>query len=90
VALEKLRPPPYTQLRRNLLVNRCRRPQAADDVHVCSCRPDALDGDADAPQACGDQCINRASHIECTPGRCPCGDACSNQRLQRGQGARTR
>ncbi|PIK46376.1 hypothetical protein BSL78_16771, partial [Apostichopus japonicus] len=45
----------------------------------CSCKcPIDLRG-----SGCGDDCLNRIMQQECSPETCPCGERCSNQRLQK-------
>ncbi|KAI3643539.1 hypothetical protein MP228_013094 [Amoeboaphelidium protococcarum] len=71
-----LQPPPWQKIRRNLYVERQKRqiqPQA------CEC-PLPVDGQ----QGCLDDCINRATFIECGK-NCPLGDQCSNQRFKKKQ-----
>eukprot|EP00936_MAST-01D_sp_MAST-1D-sp1_P000967 g967.t1 len=56
-----------------------------DGVEVCMCTLDSIDGRG---RACdGPDCLNFATCIECTPGDCPCGEHCCNQRFQRGERA---
>ena len=61
-----------------------------DDEEVCTCsRADLVakggeDGKGSSIGCCDVDCLNYACCVECTPGRCPCGDdLCGNQRLQR-------
>ncbi|KAI3641792.1 hypothetical protein MIR68_000194 [Amoeboaphelidium protococcarum] len=71
-----LQPPPWQKIRRNLYVERQKRsiqPQA------CEC-PLPVDGQ----QGCLDDCINRATFIECGK-NCTLGDQCSNQRFKKKQ-----
>lgn len=41
----------------------------------CQCEPNTK---------CGDLCLNRATYIECDVNECPCGNSCTNNRIQRG------
>uniref|UniRef100_A0A7S3QLN8 SET domain-containing protein n=1 Tax=Dunaliella tertiolecta TaxID=3047 RepID=A0A7S3QLN8_DUNTE len=47
---------------------------------VCQCNPQQ-------GKVCADEhsCLNRAQHVECTPGVCTAGELCQNQRIQRMQ-----
>ncbi|KAF5837831.1 hypothetical protein DUNSADRAFT_3794 [Dunaliella salina] len=47
---------------------------------VCQCSPQQ-------GKVCADEhsCLNRAQHVECTPGVCGAGELCQNQRIQRMQ-----
>ncbi|CAI7857655.1 unnamed protein product [Closterium sp. NIES-54] len=58
-----------------------------DDVAVCECEPPAPSSGAAGCHV--DSCLNALLCTECTPGFCPCGDACQNQRFQRCEHART-
>eukprot|EP00798_Chlamydomonas_sp_ICE-L_P026106 gene26106-11820_t len=70
--------PAWNNIRSNVYLSRARRAQRSDEV--CEC-------DTKLGQHCGpnDDCLNRSLMIECTPGCCPVGDACQNQRIQRQQ-----
>lgn len=46
---------------------------------ICSCK--VVKGDPES--ACGDCCLNFLTSNECSPGFCPCGEMCKNQRFQR-------
>ncbi|KAL8615961.1 hypothetical protein ACOMHN_034637 [Nucella lapillus] len=49
------------------------------EPHPCNCkRPTNLE-----EKGCLDDCLNRVVFTECTPETCPCGEQCSNQRIQR-------
>ena len=52
------------------------------DFHPCQCTPE---------NPCREEstCVNRASHIECTPKSCPVGDLCQNHRMQKFLNAKT-
>jgi len=57
------------------------RPLRRDETFVCTCPPQG---------SCDDACINRIMLIECDKRTCPCGDRCTNQRMQRRQVAPTK
>ncbi|CAI5996276.1 unnamed protein product [Closterium sp. NIES-64] len=80
-------PPPFILLSQNFY--RFRRPKQVknDDVAVCECEPPASSSGAAGCHV--DSCLNALLCTECTPGFCPCGDACRNQRFQRCEHART-
>ncbi|XP_047320244.1 histone-lysine N-methyltransferase ASHH1-like [Impatiens glandulifera] len=50
-----------------------------EDIIVCDCKWDANLPDS----ACGERCLNVLLSVECTPGYCPCGDMCQNQKFQK-------
>ncbi len=75
-------PAPFVLLRRNTYVHRKYVKLSIDTTQTCSCvhRP--------GKACCQDNtCLLRAENVECTPGFCPCGDDCQNQRFQRCQNA---
>ena len=49
---------------------------------ICACAPE--DG-----AGCGSDCLNRLVLSECDPAHCPCGSACGNQRMSRGESKET-
>ena len=51
------------------------------EPHACNCMKPSDTG----VMGCTEGCLNRMVFIECTPNVCPCGDQCSNQRMQRHQ-----
>ncbi|KAG5544386.1 hypothetical protein RHGRI_016964 [Rhododendron griersonianum] len=57
-----------------------------EDIAICECKYDANDPDS----ACGERCLNVLTSTECTPGYCPCGDYCKNQRFQKSEYAKTK
>ncbi|CAI5963531.1 unnamed protein product [Closterium sp. NIES-65] len=65
----------------------CPKQVKNDDVAVCECEPPASSSGAAGCHV--DSCLNALLCTECTPGFCPCGDACRNQRFQRCEHART-
>ncbi|PKA57371.1 Histone-lysine N-methyltransferase ASHH1 [Apostasia shenzhenica] len=60
--------------------------QKEEDIAICVCRFNPSDPDS----ACGEQCLNVLTSTECTPGHCPCGNQCKNQRFQKCQYAKTK
>ena len=75
-------PAPFVLLRRNAYVHRKYVKLSVDSTQICTCvhRP--------GKACCHDTaCLLRAEHVECTPGFCPCGEDCQNQRFQRCQNA---
>ncbi|XP_076941330.1 histone-lysine N-methyltransferase ASHH1-like [Bidens hawaiensis] len=57
-----------------------------EDIAVCECKfdPNKIEF------ACGEMCLNVLTNTECTPGYCPCGSYCKNQRFQRSEYAKTK
>lgn len=45
-------------------------PKTTGEISSCNCEPQS---------GCGERCVNRLMHIECSKGTCPCGSACTNQ-----------
>ncbi|KAG5456752.1 MAG: hypothetical protein BJ554DRAFT_3409, partial [Olpidium bornovanus] len=80
VASSKLRsipsPDPYHKIRTNIFVER--RPRKSGEAPVCDCVPPANGG-----PGCAENCLNRLLLYECPAKLCPCGEQCTNQRLQR-------
>lgn len=68
----------YQPIKKNEFVGRKHVKLKYDDIPRCNCK--IIDG---KPGCIDNSCINRALHIECTPGTCPCGDLCMNQRFQK-------
>ncbi|XP_068663222.1 histone-lysine N-methyltransferase ASHH1 isoform X2 [Aristolochia californica] len=70
--------PPYIHIEQNDFSFRKHKKQKEEDIAVCDCKYEA-----DNPAgACGEQCLNVLTSTECTPGYCPCGMYCRNQRFQ--------
>lgn len=67
-----LGPLDFEQVKRNEYVNR--KAVELEEADDCVC---GAEGD------CGESCLNRAMHIECTSGVCLAGEQCLNQRLQK-------
>uniref|UniRef100_A0ACD5UYC0 Uncharacterized protein n=1 Tax=Avena sativa TaxID=4498 RepID=A0ACD5UYC0_AVESA len=83
---EPIEPPPYIYIESNDFSYRRHKRQKEEDIAVCECQYDLMDPDS----ACGERCWNVSTNTECTPGYCPCGVYCKNQRFQKCQYARTR
>ncbi|KAJ8446066.1 hypothetical protein Cgig2_017568 [Carnegiea gigantea] len=60
--------------------------QKDEDVAICECKYDPEDPES----ACGDGCLNVLTSTECTPGYCPCGELCKNQKFQKYEYAKTK
>ncbi|CAA7400289.1 unnamed protein product [Spirodela intermedia] len=72
-------PPLYEHIYMNEFVYRKHVKQEEEDIVVCVCQFDANDPDS----ACGERCLNVLTSTECTPGYCPCGVYCKNQKFQK-------
>lgn len=72
--------PAYKHIERNEFSHshRKHKKQKEEDISVCVCQYDANDPDS----ACGERCLNVLTSTECTPGYCPCGNYCMNQKFQ--------
>ncbi|KAL0322708.1 UNVERIFIED_CONTAM: Histone-lysine N-methyltransferase ASHH1 [Sesamum angustifolium] len=57
-----------------------------EDIAVCECKYDACNPET----ACGETCLNVLTSTECTPGYCPCGEHCRNQKFQKCEYAKTK
>lgn len=68
----------YTHIECNDFVHRGHKQLAEDDIPICACKYVK----AEPESACGDRCLNVLTSNECTPGFCPCGEFCRNQRFQ--------
>ncbi|CAK7346748.1 unnamed protein product [Dovyalis caffra] len=60
--------------------------QKEEDIAICECKFNVNDPDS----ACGERCLNVLTSTECTPGYCPCGFYCKNQRFQKCEYAKTK
>lgn len=77
-------PCPFVLLQRNVYSTGAKKRRfGTADVSVCSCVSGKSSSSALAVVGCGSWCMNRCSLVECTPGTCPCGDFCSNQKFLR-------
>ncbi|KAI9003784.1 hypothetical protein DFJ74DRAFT_418262 [Hyaloraphidium curvatum] len=77
IAVNYVPPSRYEKIRRNIFLERKPNNEAWPP---CMCTPPD-----DGSPGCLDDCINRATWVECNPKTCPCGSRCSNQRFQRGE-----
>ncbi|XP_054787071.1 histone-lysine N-methyltransferase ASHH1 isoform X1 [Prosopis cineraria] len=78
--------PQYIHITQNEFLNRRHVKQKEEDMAICECKYNASDPDS----ACGDGCLNVLTSSECTPGYCPCGVFCKNQRFQKCEYAKTK
>ncbi|PIK39100.1 putative histone-lysine N-methyltransferase ASH1L-like [Apostichopus japonicus] len=74
----KVDQPKFRKIRQNIYID-VRASSSVEENTRCSCKcPIDLRG-----SGCGDDCLNRIMQQECSPETCPCGERCSNQRLQK-------
>lgn len=78
--------PPYIHITQNDFFTRRHKKQKEEDIAICECRYNSDDPDS----ACGDRCLNVLTSSECTPGYCPCGIFCKNQKFQKCEYAKTK
>ncbi|KAG4919209.1 hypothetical protein JHK82_056649 [Glycine max] len=78
--------PQYIHMNQNEFCIRRHKKQKEEDIAICECKYDADDPD----NACGDSCLNVLTSTECTPGYCPCGVLCKNQKFQKCEYAKTK
>ncbi|XP_057974619.1 histone-lysine N-methyltransferase ASHH1 [Malania oleifera] len=78
--------PQYIHINQNDFSYRKPRKQKEEDIAICECKYDANNLDS----ACGERCLNVLTSTECTPGYCPCGVYCKNQRFQKCEYAKTK
>ncbi|XP_023550951.1 histone-lysine N-methyltransferase ASHH1 [Cucurbita pepo subsp. pepo] len=78
--------PHYKDIKQNEFCYRKHKKQKEEDIAVCVCKFDANDNDS----GCGEGCLNVLTSTECTPGYCPSGVHCRNQRFQKCEYARTK
>ncbi|PON52640.1 AWS domain containing protein, partial [Parasponia andersonii] len=76
----------YIHIYQNDFSYRKHMKQKEEDVVICECKYDINHPDS----ACGESCLNVLTSTECTPGFCPCGHYCKNQRFQKCDYARTK
>lgn len=76
----------FTHITRNERSGRKQIKQKEEDIVVCECKFDFSKADL----ACGERCLNVLTSTECTPGYCPCGSYCKNQRFQKSEYAKTK
>ncbi|KAF2284204.1 hypothetical protein GH714_019898 [Hevea brasiliensis] len=78
--------PQYEHIQQNDFSYRKHRKQKEEDMAICECKFDASDPES----ACGERCLNVLTSTECTPGYCPSGVYCKNQRFQKCEYAKTK
>lgn len=77
---------PFTHITRNERSGRKHIKLKEEDIAVCECKFDPDNTNL----ACGERCLNVLTNTECTPGYCPCGTYCKNQRFQKCEYAKTK
>lgn len=77
---------PFTHITRNERSGRKQIKKKEEDIAVCECKLDP----GKTELACGERCLNVLTNTECTPGHCPCGTYCKNQRFQKCEYAKTK
>ncbi|KAF9682770.1 hypothetical protein SADUNF_Sadunf05G0143000 [Salix dunnii] len=70
--------PHYEHIERNDFLYRKHKKQKEEDISICECKFNGNDPDS----ACGERCLNLLTSTECTPGYCPCGVFCKNQKCE--------
>ncbi|ANM59092.1 SET domain [Arabidopsis thaliana x Arabidopsis arenosa] len=78
--------PQYEHIYQNDFSYRKHKKQKEEDISICECKFDFGDPDS----ACGERCLNVITNTECTPGYCPCGVYCKNQKFQKCEYAKTK
>uniref|UniRef100_A0A1J3FKJ3 Histone-lysine N-methyltransferase ASHH1 n=1 Tax=Noccaea caerulescens TaxID=107243 RepID=A0A1J3FKJ3_NOCCA len=78
--------PQYEHIYQNDFSYRKHKKQKEEDISICECKFDFGDPDS----ACGERCLNVITNTECTPGYCPCGVYCKNQKYQKCEYAKTK
>ncbi|KAM4662430.1 LOW QUALITY PROTEIN: histone-lysine N-methyltransferase ASH1L [Discoglossus pictus] len=69
--------PLYKKIRSNVYVDV--KPLSGYEATTCNCKSPENEPDI----GCVEDCLNRMIFAECSPNTCPCGEQCSNQRIQR-------
>ncbi|KAJ0898111.1 putative [histone H3]-lysine(4) N-trimethyltransferase chromatin remodeling SET family [Helianthus annuus] len=77
---------PFIHITRNERSGRKQAKKKEEDIAVCECKLDPCKTEL----ACGERCLNVLTNTECTPGYCPCGSYCKNQRFQKSEYAKTK
>ncbi|KAL4582056.1 hypothetical protein LXL04_006594 [Taraxacum kok-saghyz] len=78
---------PFTHITRNERSGRKQiKKKEEEDIAVCECKFDPRHTEL----ACGERCLNVLTNTECTPGYCPCGTFCKNQRFQKCEYTKTK
>lgn len=78
--------PPFVHINQNDFSGCKLKKLKEEDIAICECKYDTNDPD----NACRERCLNFLTSTECTPGYCPCGDYCKNQRFQKCEYAKTK
>ncbi|GAV80086.1 SET domain-containing protein [Cephalotus follicularis] len=78
-------PPFYEHIYQNYFSYRRHKKQREEDIAICECKFSFSDPDT----VCGERCWNVLTSTECTPGYCPCGVYCKNQKFQKCEYAKT-
>ncbi|XP_021771552.1 histone-lysine N-methyltransferase ASHH1-like isoform X1 [Chenopodium quinoa] len=76
----------YIHIDQNEFSYRKHKKQKEEDIVICECKFNPSDPES----ACGDGCLNVHTSTECTPGYCPCGVVCKNQKFQKCEYAKTK
>ncbi|XP_016986221.2 histone-lysine N-methyltransferase ash1 [Drosophila rhopaloa] len=66
----------YRKIRTNVYAESVRPNLAGFDHPTCNCKNQG-------EKSCMDNCLNRMVYTECSPGSCPAGEKCRNQKIQR-------
>lgn len=77
---------PFVLIRQNDFLGRKHKKLKEEDISICECKYDACNPES----ACAENCLNLLTNTECTPGYCPCGQHCRNQRFQKCEYAKTK
>ncbi|MCD7451991.1 hypothetical protein HAX54_014601 [Datura stramonium] len=72
---------PFTHITQNEFLGRKHKKLKEEEIAICECNTES---------ACGEGCLNALTNTECTPGYCPCGETCINQRFQKCEYAKTK
>ncbi|VFQ70718.1 unnamed protein product [Cuscuta campestris] len=78
--------PPFIHINQNDFLGRKTKKLKEEDLAICLCKYEH----GDPESACGEGCLNVLTSTECTPGCCPCGNYCKNQRFQKCEYAKTK
>ncbi|CAH9107034.1 unnamed protein product [Cuscuta europaea] len=78
--------PPFIHINQNDFLGRKTKKVKEEDLAICICKYETSDPES----ACGEGCLNVLTSTECTPGFCPCGNYCKNQRFQKCEYAKTK
>ncbi|XP_031131210.1 histone-lysine N-methyltransferase ASHH1 isoform X2 [Ipomoea triloba] len=78
--------PPFIHINQNDFLGRKAKKLKDEDIAICECKYETSDPES----ACGERCLNLLTSTECTPGYCPSGNYCKNQRFQKSEYAKTK